>query len=61
MGTSPNSTVRLPLPEQILSEKYRLLSRLGQGGMGYVFLAEETPDFIAKNLISRLRQYAATL
>lgn len=28
---------------------------------GYVFLAEETPDFIAKNLISRLRQYAATL
>lgn len=28
---------------------------------GYVFLAEETPDFIAKNLVSRLRQYAATL
>jgi ornithine decarboxylase len=28
---------------------------------GYVFLAEETPDFIAKNLISRLRQYAETL
>lgn len=28
---------------------------------GYVFLAEETPDFIAKNLISRLRQYADTL
>jgi serine/threonine protein kinase len=41
VGTSPNSTVRLPLPEQILSEKYRLLSRLGQGGMGYVFLAEK--------------------
>ena len=28
---------------------------------GYVFLAEETPDFIAKNLASRLRQYADTL
>jgi ornithine decarboxylase len=28
---------------------------------GYIFLAEETPDFIAKNLISRLRQYAETL
>jgi ornithine decarboxylase len=28
---------------------------------GYVFLAEETPDFIAKNLVSRLRQYAETL
>ena len=28
---------------------------------GYVFLAEETPDFIAKNLISRLKQYAETL
>ena len=25
---------------------------------GYVFLAEETPDFIAKNLASRLKQYA---
>jgi ornithine decarboxylase len=28
---------------------------------GYVFLAEETPEFIAKNLVSRLRQYAETL
>ena len=28
---------------------------------GYVFLAEETPDFIAKNLVSRLKQYAETL
>jgi ornithine decarboxylase len=28
---------------------------------GYVFLSEETPAFIAKNLISRLKQYAATL
>ena len=24
---------------------------------GYVFLAEETPEFIAKNLVSRLKQY----
>ena len=28
---------------------------------GYIFLAEETPEFIAKNLVSRLRQYADTL
>jgi ornithine decarboxylase len=28
---------------------------------GYVFLAEETPEFIAKNLISRLKRYAETL
>ena len=28
---------------------------------GYVFLSEETPSFIAKNLISRLKQYAETL
>ena len=28
---------------------------------GYVFLAEETPEFIAKNLISRLKQFAETL
>jgi len=28
---------------------------------GYVFLSEETPGFIAKNLISRLMQYAETL
>ena len=28
---------------------------------GFVFLAEETPDFIAKNLVARLRQYAETL
>jgi len=28
---------------------------------GYIFLAEETPDFIAKNLVSRLKQYAETL
>ena len=28
---------------------------------GYIFLAEETPDFIATNLVSRLKQYADTL
>src|SRR5215468_7459675 len=28
---------------------------------GYIFLAEETPEFIAKNLVSRLSQYAETL
>ncbi len=28
---------------------------------GYVFLAEEVPDFIARNLASRLRNYAETL
>src|ERR1700751_5178569 len=28
---------------------------------GYVFLAEETPEFIAKALVSRLKQYAETL
>src|SRR5271165_152923 len=28
---------------------------------GYVFLAEETPECIAKNLVSRLKQYAETL
>ncbi|MGY5779734.1 Orn/Lys/Arg family decarboxylase [Rhizobium sp. LEGMi135b] len=28
---------------------------------GYVFLSEETPAFIAKSLISRLKQYAETL
>ena len=28
---------------------------------GYVFLAEETPEFIAKNLVSKLKRYAETL
>ncbi|WP_398482280.1 Orn/Lys/Arg decarboxylase N-terminal domain-containing protein [Tardiphaga sp.] len=28
---------------------------------GYIFLSEETPPFIAKNLVSRLKQYAETL
>jgi hypothetical protein len=28
---------------------------------GYVFLAEQTPEFIARNLVSHLRHYAASL
>src|SRR6516225_1579175 len=28
---------------------------------GYIFLSEEAPEFIARNLISRLKQYAGTL
>ena len=28
---------------------------------GFIFLAEETPDFIARNLVSHLRKYADTL
>ena len=28
---------------------------------GTIFLSEETPDFVARNLVSRLRNYAATL
>jgi len=28
---------------------------------GFIFIAEETPEFIAKNLVSRLKQYAETL
>jgi serine/threonine protein kinase len=41
VGPFLNSTVKLPLPDQVIGEKYRLVHRLGQGGMGYVFLAEK--------------------
>jgi len=37
----PEPTLKLPLPDQLLGDKYRLKHRLGQGGMGYVFLAEK--------------------
>ena len=54
----------LDMPIIILVRRQRLRGHPGRGaGLidGYVFLAEETPDFIAKNLVSRLRQYAETL
>src|SRR4051812_44495369 len=35
------STVKMPMPEQIIAGRYRIISRLGSGGMGLVFLAEQ--------------------
>jgi Orn/Lys/Arg decarboxylase, major domain len=43
-----------------INDDAELLLR-GPPANGYVFLAEESPEFIAKNLVSRLRQYAETL
>ena len=35
------STIKMPLPEQIIAGKYRIIARIGSGGMGLVFLAEQ--------------------
>ncbi|MFZ5442403.1 MAG: protein kinase domain-containing protein [Myxococcota bacterium] len=35
------TTVKMPLPDQVIAGRYRIVSRLGSGGMGLVFLAEQ--------------------
>lgn len=41
MGPPDVSTLKLPLPEQIIAGRYRIISKLGTGGMSLVFVAEE--------------------
>ncbi|HEY1087091.1 MAG TPA: serine/threonine-protein kinase, partial [Archangium sp.] len=36
-----DTTLKMPLPEQIIAGRYRIVTRLGSGGMGLVFLAEQ--------------------
>jgi serine/threonine protein kinase len=35
-----HTTVKMPMPDQVIAGKYRIISRIGSGGMGLVFLAE---------------------
>ncbi|MFO0595747.1 MAG: protein kinase [Myxococcaceae bacterium] len=36
-----NTTLKLPKPDQVIAGKYRIISRLGSGGMALVYLAEQ--------------------
>ena len=56
----------LEIPVFILVRRHTLeeipVSILSEAGVsGYVFLAEDTPEFIARNLVSHLEQYACSL
>jgi serine/threonine-protein kinase len=40
-GKEIDTTLKMPLPEQVIAGRYRIITRLGSGGMGLVFLAEQ--------------------